>query len=109
FFGWQWGKRLKPEDDARFHLTLLITIMGGAAITLSTFDPVKLTEYVIVLSAAALPLTYLPVLIVANDPEYMGTFVNGKVTNFFAQIFLVIILIASLAAIPLMIITGAGA
>jgi hypothetical protein len=39
----------------------------------------------------------------------MGTFVNGKVTNFFAQVFLVIILIASLAAIPLMIITGAGA
>ena len=38
-------------------------------LVLTTLDPIKLTEYAIVLSAAALalPLTYLPVLIVAND------------------------------------------
>jgi len=53
-------------------------------------------------------LTYLPILIVANDPEYMGENTNGKVTNMFGTIYLVIILAASLAAIPLMIVTGAG-
>ena len=31
-----------------------------------------------VFSAVALPLTYLPILIVANDPEYMGDKVNGR-------------------------------
>ena len=34
-----------------------------------------------VFSAVALPLTYLPILVVANDPEYMGEHVNGRVTN----------------------------
>jgi Mn2+/Fe2+ NRAMP family transporter len=61
-----------------------------------------------VFSAIALPLTYLPILLVANDGEYMGKYVNGRATNVLASIYLVIILIASLAAIPLMIVTGAG-
>ena len=39
------------------------------------------TEYSVVFSAIALPLTYLPILIVANDPEYMGEHVNGRGTN----------------------------
>jgi Mn2+/Fe2+ NRAMP family transporter len=66
------------------------------------------TEYSVVFSAIALPLTYLPILIVANDSEYMGDATNGRVTNMLASVYLVIILAASLAAIPLMIVTGAG-
>ncbi|MCU1534791.1 MAG: hypothetical protein JWR53_1272 [Glaciihabitans sp.] len=109
FLGWSWGKFRKPRDAARFHLVMVISLLVGLGVLMTGVDPVQVTEFSVVFSAIALPLTYLPILIVANDPEYMGTFVNGKVTNFFAQIFLVIILIASLAAIPLMIITGAGA
>jgi Mn2+/Fe2+ NRAMP family transporter len=62
----------------------------------------------VVFSAIALPLTYLPILIVANDPGYMGDYVNGRATNALASLYLVVILAASLAAIPLMIVTGAG-
>jgi Mn2+/Fe2+ NRAMP family transporter len=71
-------------------------------------DPIQVTEFSVVFSAVALPLTYLPILIVANDPEYMGKHVNGRVLNAVALVYLVIILAAALAAIPLMIITGAG-
>jgi uncharacterized membrane protein YdjX (TVP38/TMEM64 family) len=53
-------------------------------------------------------LTYLPILIVANDPEYMGRYVNSRPMNAAALVYLVIILVASLSAIPLMVITGAG-
>ena len=67
-----------------------------------------MTEFSVVFSAIALPLTYLPILIVANDPRYMGERVNGRATNFFGLIFLALILVASIAAIPLMIVTGAG-
>ena len=67
-----------------------------------------MTEYSVVFSAVALPLTYLPILIVANDPQYMGQHVNRRPVNVLAMIYLVIILTASLAAIPLMIVTGAG-
>ena len=72
-------------------------------------DPVQVTEFSVVFSAIALPLTYLPILVIANDPKYMGDKVNGRATNFFGLVFLALILVASIAAIPLMIITGAGA
>ncbi|MBU8810021.1 NRAMP family divalent metal transporter [Mycolicibacterium goodii] len=108
FLGWPWGKFRRPTEAARFHVVMLVSIVVGAAVLFTGVDPVLVTEYSVVFSAIALPLTYLPILIVANDPEYMGENTNGKVTNVFGSIYLVIILAASLAAIPLMIVTGAG-
>jgi manganese transport protein len=108
FFGWSWGKFRRPAKAARFHLTMIVALLIGIGILSTGVDPVQVTEYSVVFSAIALPLTYLPILIVANDKQYMGTLVNGRVTNFFGLVFLVIILAASIAAIPLMIISGAG-
>ena len=109
YFGWQWGKYVRPSEAARFHLVVLLTIIGAALVALSGVDPVKVTEYSIVLSAAALPLTYLPILVVANDPEYMGDRCNGRFVNLLASIYLVILLVVAAAAIPLIIITKGGA
>jgi Mn2+/Fe2+ NRAMP family transporter len=109
FFGWSWGKFRKPAEAARFHLAMIICLLVGIAVLATGVDPVLVTEYSVVFSAVALPLTYLPILIVANDPQYMGQHVNGRGVNVVAMVYLVVILVASLAAIPLMIVTGAGA
>jgi Mn2+/Fe2+ NRAMP family transporter len=71
-------------------------------------DPVKVTEYSIVLSAAALPLTYFPILVVANDPDYMGEYANGRLANALGVVFLGVIAVAATAAIPLLIWTRMG-
>lgn len=108
FLGWTWGKFRRPTEAARFHIVMFVSIVVGAAVLFTGVDPVLVTEYSVVFSAIALPLTYLPILIVANDPQYMGENTNGKVTNMLGSVYLVIILAASFAAIPLMIVTGAG-
>jgi Mn2+/Fe2+ NRAMP family transporter len=108
FLGWPWGKFRRPTEAARFHVTIMVTIVAGAAVLFTGVDPILVTEYSVVFSAIALPLTYLPILIVANDTQYMGEETNGKVVNAVASVYLVIILAASLSAIPLMIVTGAG-
>ncbi|MDP9888366.1 NRAMP family divalent metal transporter [Pseudarthrobacter enclensis] len=108
FFGWSWGKFRRPAQAARFHLSMIVCLLVGMAVLATGVDPVLVTEYSVVFSAIALPLTYLPILIVANDPQYMGEHVNGRVVNVLGMVFLVIILVASIAAIPLMIVTGAG-
>ncbi len=108
FLGWTWGKFRRPAEAARFHVVMFVTIVVGAAILFTGVDPILVTEYSVVFSAIALPLTYLPILIVANDAQYMGDETNGKVMNTLASVYLVIILAASLSAIPLMIVTGAG-
>jgi Mn2+/Fe2+ NRAMP family transporter len=109
FFGWQWGKFVKPREAARFHAVVLLSIGAATLLILTTLDPVKVTEYSIVLAAAALPLTYLPILVVANDPTYMRTKVNSKLTNAIGSVYLVLLLAVAVATIPLMIVTKAGA
>jgi manganese transport protein len=109
FFGWQWGKFVRPREAARFHVVILFSLCAGVLIALTTLDPVAVTEYSIVLSAAALPLTYLPILIVANDPAYMKDKTNSRLLNALASIFLVLLIVVSITTIPLMIWTKAGA
>jgi hypothetical protein len=92
FFGWTWGKFRKPKEAARFHLTMIICLIIGMAVLLTGVDPVQVTEIAVVFSAIALPLTYLPILIVANDPSYMGKRVNGRVLNGLAMVYLVIVI-----------------
>jgi len=108
FLGWAWGKFRRPAEAARFHVVMMVALLVGTAVLFTGIDPILVTEYSVVFSAIALPLTYLPILIVANDPGYMGDNVNGVGTNVLATVYLVIILAASLAAVPLMIVTGAG-
>lgn len=109
FFGWPWGKFRRPASASRFHAVMILSLVVALGILFTGVDPVQVTEFSVVFSAIALPLTYLPILIVANDPKYMGDEVNGRATNFFGLIYLGLILVASIAAIPLMIVTGAGA
>jgi Mn2+/Fe2+ NRAMP family transporter len=108
YLGWQWGKRVAPRDASRFHSVVLLAVILGTMLVLTTADPIKVTEYSLVFSAVALPLTYFPILVVANDPEYMGDEVNGRVVNGLATAYLVLIVVVAVAAIPLMIATGAG-
>ena len=70
--------------------------------------PVKLTEYAVIFSVVALPITYIPILLVANDRAYMGSHVNGRLANGLGLVYLVVIALVSLAAIPLMVITNGG-
>jgi Mn2+/Fe2+ NRAMP family transporter len=108
YFGWGWGKYVKPLRAARFHTVVLISVLISVALLLTMIDPIKLTEYTLIFSAVVLPLTYLPILVVANDRDYLGERVNGRLANFFGVIFLVVIVVAAVAAIPLMIVTSAG-
>ena len=109
FFGWQWGKYVRPHEAARFHLVVMLSIVAAVGLVLATIDPIKLTEYSIVLSAAALPLTYFPILVVANDPAYVAEYPNSRLTNVVGFAYLVLLLGVSIATIPLMIWTRAGA
>ena len=108
YFGWPWGKLLPPRRAARFHTMVLVSILLGMAALFTTINPVQLTEYMLIFSAVVLPLTYLPILVIANDREYLGEHVNGRFANAIGVVFLVVVVVAAVAAVPLMLVTGAG-
>ena len=72
FFGWEWGRYRHPSGAPRFALTWMFLLVFALAIVMTGVDPVMLTEYAVIFSAVALPLTYIPILLVANDRRYMG-------------------------------------
>jgi manganese transport protein len=108
FFGWEWGKYRKPVDAPRFTLAWIVMLGLGFLIVVTGVDPIQVTEFSVIFSVVALPLTYIPILLVANDRAYMGSDANGKVANVFGIAYLVVILILAVAAIPLMIVTNMG-
>ena len=108
YFGAQWGKYVRAKDAALFHLFLLVAALLAVAILMTTVDPILITEISVVFSAVALPLTYFPILVVANDPDYMGRRTNGRFANALGVTYLGIISVAAVAAIPLMIWTRMG-
>src|SRR5919109_2075410 len=106
FFGWGWGRYRSPAGAPRFTLGWMVLLVVALGVVMTGVDPVQLTEYAVIFSVVALPLTYLPILLVANDRAYMGTFTNGRVANVLGGIYLVLIVVISLTAIPLMILTN---
>jgi len=108
FLGWEWGRYRHPAGAPRFTLTWLVLLGLALAIVITGVDPVMLTEYAVIFSAVALPLTYMPILLVANDREYMGAHTNGRLANVLGFAYLVVIMIIAVTAIPLMLITNVG-
>jgi manganese transport protein len=108
FFGWEWGKYRKPVEAPRFTLAWIVMLVLGFAIVVTGVDPILVTEYSVIFSVVALPLTYIPILLVANDRAYMGRYANGRLANVFGVGYLVVILIVAIAAIPLMILSNMG-
>ena len=108
FFGWEWGRYRSPAGAPRFTLGWMVLFVLALGIVMTGVDPVQLTEYAVIFSVVALPLTYLPILLVANDRAYMGRYVNGRLANVLGVIYLVVIVVISLTAIPLMILTNVG-
>ena len=108
FLGWEWGRYRHPAGAPRFTLTWLVLLVLALGIVITGVDLVMLTEYAVIFSAVALPLTYFPILLVANDSEYMGAHANGRLANVLGFGYLVVIMVIAVTAIPLMLITNVG-
>ena len=50
----------------------------------------------------------IPILLVANDRKYMGQFANGRLANVLGIVYLAVILVVAVSAVPLMILTNVG-
>jgi manganese transport protein len=108
FFGWPWGKFRPPREASRFTLAWAVVFAFATLIILTGIDPVSIVEYSIVFSVVILPLTYLPLLLVANDQRVMGAHANGPAAKALGWFYMAVTTVAALAAIPLLILTHGG-
>jgi len=108
FFGWMWGRHTKPWEAPRFTLTWIALFALALLIVLTGVDVMQLVEFAVLFSILVLPLTYLPLLLLASDKKYMREHVNGPLAKMLGWLYFAIITAAALAALPLFILTSGG-
>ena len=82
--------------------------MLALVVVLTGIEPVELADYAVVTSIVVLPLSFLPLLLVARDRNFMRDKANGVLSNTLGWIYYALIVCAALAAIPLYLITDGG-
>ena len=108
FFGWSWGASRPIRDVPKFTATYTLAIVAAVIILYTGLDPIKITVISMIFAVMALPFTFLPMLLVANDRTYMGDHRNGAFGNVVGVFFLAVLVIGAVAALPLVVITGGG-
>jgi Mn2+/Fe2+ NRAMP family transporter len=108
FFGWEWGRHVKPWEAPRFTVAWIVVMLLALLIVLTGVDVMQLVEFAVLFSIIVLPLTYLPLMLLANDRSYMGEHANKWLARSFGWLFFVIVTAAALAAIPLYLLTSGG-
>ncbi|MFL6857795.1 MAG: NRAMP family divalent metal transporter [Allosphingosinicella sp.] len=108
FFGWRWGRHRPPREAPRFTLAWMLVFAAALVIVLTGVEPIQLAEYAVVASILVLPLTYLPLLLLAGDRTYMRAHANGLLAKTLGWGFYALIVVAAVAALPLYLLTSGG-
>lgn len=105
-YGWAWSENVRPEKDARFAVAYSVVLFAASLLIVAGLDPLGLTNLSMLLTAASLPFTVIPLFVLMNDRDVMMKHANGWPSN----LALVVIALLSLAlfgaAIPLQIMGG---
>ena len=86
----------------------MATLIVATVAVVTGIEPLKLVNLSIIFGMVIMPLTYYPILTAAGDPALMGEHATKKPQQILGWFFFGLIVIAALAAIPLMILTHSG-
>ena len=106
YYGWDWGKSAAARNAPAFNLVFLAMIVVAMAIDLTGVDPIQFTVITMAFGSAALPFTFGPLLLLANDSQFMGKQRNSLPINVVASLVLAVLVLTTLATVPLLVITG---
>jgi Mn2+/Fe2+ NRAMP family transporter len=104
--GWDWSENAKPKENARFSLTYTVTILLAGAVMAAGVDPLKLTNFSMMLTAASLPVTVIPMLVLMNDEALVGEHRNRWFSNAALGALSIVTIVVLLSAVPLQILGG---
>jgi len=108
FFGWEWGRHKKPWEAPRFTLAWIVMFLLSFAIVATGVEVMTLVGYAILFSIVILPLTYLPLMLLAGDKGYMGQYANKWLAKGLGWLFFGTVTVIAIAAIPLYLLTSGG-
>ena len=108
FFGWEWGRHKKPWEAPRFTIAWVVVMLVALAIVMTGVSVMDLVDYAVVSSIVVLPLSYFPLMLLANDKSFMGQYANKWLAKGLGWIYFAVVTITAVAAVPLYLITSGG-
>jgi manganese transport protein len=106
--GWPWGKKNGLRHAKWWTATLLGAFGIGYAIVQTRVNPFDLTEYAVIASAVAMPLSFWPIIRVSQNHGIMGRHVSGILARPLAWLFFGVICVVAIAGPILMLLTHMG-
>ena len=104
--GWDWSENAKPKQNARFSLTYTVTFLLAGIVMAAGIDPLKLTNFSMMLTAASLPVTVIPMFVLMNDEALVGEHRNRWFSNAALGALSIVTIVVLLSAVPLQILGG---
>jgi Mn2+/Fe2+ NRAMP family transporter len=104
--GWNWSENPPPRKVARFAVLYTVTIVVACVGVLAGPDPLQLTIFSMVLSAATLPIAVVPFLFIMNDRRYLGRHTNGVLSNGVVLFVVGLAFVMGIVSLPLQIFGG---
>lgn len=104
--GWEWSENEEPRRNARFSLTYTALIFLSSLLIVIGIDPLGLTNLTVVLAAASLPVSVVPMLVLMNDETLLRDHRNGWLSNAALILIAIVSVVVLFAAFPLVFIGG---
>ena len=104
--GWDWSENAKPKQNARFSLMYTVTILLAGVVMAAGIDPLKLTNFSMMLTAASLPVTVIPMFVLMNDEALVGEHRNRWFSNAALGVLSIVTIVVLFSAVPLQILGG---
>jgi Mn2+/Fe2+ NRAMP family transporter len=108
FYNLAWGKNRKAREVPTFTAVWVGSLVLAAILALIPVPPLQLVNISVVFGMVVMPFTYFPILRAAMDRGIMGRHVNTRADSVVGVLFLALITVAALAAVPLMLMTDSG-
>jgi Mn2+/Fe2+ NRAMP family transporter len=105
--GWgiPWSENQKPSQHARFSLVYSAAFLLAPLLAAAT-DPLKLTNVSMAVTAASLPVSVVPLLVLLNDRQLMGEHRNRALGNGALVLISVMAVVLLFVSIPLAFLGG---
>lgn len=94
-FGWEQGLDKKFHEAKGFYIIIAISLLLGLSLNYVGISPIKALIYTAILYGITAPVLIAIILHISNNKLIMGENVNGRTTNIFGFVALIIMTVAA--------------
>lgn len=98
-FGWKEGLDKKFHEARAFYVIIAISLLLGLSLNYIGISPIKALIYSAILYGLTAPVLIAIIMHIANNKKVMGKYTNGKTSNIFGFLTLVLMSIAAVVLV----------